>query len=295
MSAKRSALQVCARKLAASEAPCAPSFQPLNAATSTGAAQGGPALDAEMPCDPPSLRQARRAARARCGRPARRRRPDRRGERHVDEDEPPGQPFAPLDLADGHLDEQEAEHRRRRSRARPRARPRSARSERQQRQEPDAEDGRGADVDVQRLDDVARNGTMSSPPGMRAGGGDERAARRRARAPRGRARARATPTRAATRRSRRARSRGALDDDDRDRERDEGEQEVAHDDQRVELEEDGDPAQDSLGEDGERKRATRAPEEPAGQAAATRKRGDRPRRASRGRRRSPTTRFPNST
>jgi hypothetical protein len=57
----------------------------------------------------------------------------------------------------------------------------------------------------------------------------------------------------------------ALQDHERDPERHERDEEVAHHDERMELEEDGDPAQDSLGENGERKRH-RAPEEPAWQA-----------------------------
>ena len=176
---------------------------------------------------------------------------------------PHGQPFAPLDLAHGHLDEQEAEH----PAGDPELDPRAAslgQEQRQQRQEPDAEEGRGADVDVHRLDDVPEAHDVLAP-GVRAGGGDERA-RDDERERRGDERE------GEPRRPERRLGGGAarevaraLHDDERDRERDEGEQEVAHDDQRVELEDDRDPAQDSLGQDGERKHDG-APEEPAGQA-----------------------------
>ena len=72
----------------------------------------------------------------------------------------------------------------------------------------------------------------------------------------------------------------ALDDDHRHRERDQREQEVAHHDQRVQLEQDGDPAEHPLGEHGERQRDG-APEEPARHAgdAEGRDRGDQRREA----------------
>ena len=56
----------------------------------------------------------------------------------------------------------------------------------------------------------------------------------------------------------------AEDDDDRDGERDEGEEEVGHDDERVQLDKDGDAAEDPLEKDGHGQRP-RGEQEPAGQ------------------------------
>src|ERR1043166_6137374 len=146
-SANRCACHVLARYPAASEAAWAPSFQPRNAAISTGRVSSGRRWTRSSPATLSVY--ARRAPQNRheggqkcpnCGRKP-----------HVGEDERPWQVRSVLDLADDHLHDQQPHHGHAEpEQARRALPPRGEVAEHED--EPDAEDGNGCRVDVdQRL------------------------------------------------------------------------------------------------------------------------------------------------
>ena len=110
ISANCSASHCRARKPAASDAPWPPSFQPRNAATSTGRSSDGFAVIRSSSSSGQSSAVSTHRDRApehgdEPDRPAQ----DRRGHRDVHEHEPPRQPVPVLRLADRHLDADEDE------------------------------------------------------------------------------------------------------------------------------------------------------------------------------------------
>ena len=72
----------------------------------------------------------------------------------MDEHEPPGQSIPPLDLADGHLQKEDAEHTAGEKQLTPSPVPVPEERDHEQ-EETDAEDGRRPDVDVDGVQDVA--------------------------------------------------------------------------------------------------------------------------------------------
>ena len=215
-------------------------------------------------------------------------------QRHVDQHDPPGELVRPLDLADGHLAAEEHEDAQRRrelgaepgragARARragsgsrcPRRRSSRTWTSRARSRSPNRamssppECGPAAVTNAPVTTSAARNGTPRAPA-RRAGAGR--------RAPASPATSRA-PTSATTTASAARRER---------------EQEVAHDDQRVQLRQDGDPAEHALQEDGQRE-PDRPPERGGGAGAGTRNAATPRRRASSAPTRTPTPRFENST
>src|SRR5439155_20705237 len=110
MSAKRSASQRRERYSAASDAPCAPSFQPRNAATRTGDSSSGSSVmrSASAITSVYGRNRPDRAPQQRHERDHRG--PDRGRKRDVEQHEPPRQARPELDLADRNLLRQNGKH-----------------------------------------------------------------------------------------------------------------------------------------------------------------------------------------
>src|SRR5439155_25000599 len=174
MSAKRSASQRRERYSAASDAPCAPSFQPRNAATRTGDSSSGSSVmrSASAITSVYGRNRPDRAPQQRHERDHRG--PDRGRKRDVDQHEPPRQAGPVLDLADRHLRRENGEHDERRAEhAGPATALRVEVGE--ERRERAAEDGSRTHVQVdRRLERAEAAYRLAS--GMRPGGRDERPA-----------------------------------------------------------------------------------------------------------------------